>query len=321
MNPSLMNSKIHKHSRPILVTGAHRTGTTWVGKMLNASGETAYISEPFNLWHRRGVFRAKVKHWYTYLCEQNAANYTKAFQETLTFNYHLGLELLSLRSIKDFLRMNRDGLIFLRGKLSRQRPLLKDPFAVFSIPWLINQHNFQVVVTIRHPAAFVSSLKRLDWTFDFRHLLQQPLLMTDRLGAYKQQMIALLQDPPNVIAQGSLLWQMVYDTVNAYHQEYPEIQLVRHEDLAFLPVEGYSQLYQSLGLQFSPAVEKTIKHSSSSENPSELNRKKVHSVRLDSRASLENWKRRLTAQEINDIRKSTEELASYYYPEITWDNQ
>jgi LPS sulfotransferase NodH len=44
-------------NQPILVTGAHRSGTTWVGKILCASGEAAYISEPLNLWHRPGVMR------------------------------------------------------------------------------------------------------------------------------------------------------------------------------------------------------------------------------------------------------------------------
>ena len=51
--------------RPILVTGAHRSGTTWVGKMLAASREVAYISEPLNKWHRPGVMAIPVEYWYT----------------------------------------------------------------------------------------------------------------------------------------------------------------------------------------------------------------------------------------------------------------
>ena len=54
--------------RPILVTGAHRTGTTWVGRLLAAAPAVAYISEPLNVLHRPGVFRAKVANWYTYIC-------------------------------------------------------------------------------------------------------------------------------------------------------------------------------------------------------------------------------------------------------------
>ena len=41
-------------THPILVTGAHRSGTTWVGKMLAADADTGYISEPLNVLHRPG---------------------------------------------------------------------------------------------------------------------------------------------------------------------------------------------------------------------------------------------------------------------------
>ena len=46
-------------NNPILVTGSHRSGTTWVGKMLAADSDTAYISEPLNVLHRLGIFRAR----------------------------------------------------------------------------------------------------------------------------------------------------------------------------------------------------------------------------------------------------------------------
>ena len=58
-------------NQPILVTGAHRSGTTWVGKVLCASGEAAYISEPLNLWHRPGIMGAPVAGWYTYITDEN----------------------------------------------------------------------------------------------------------------------------------------------------------------------------------------------------------------------------------------------------------
>ena len=98
---------------PILVTGAHRTGTTWVGKMLAANSQTAYISEPLNVWHRAGVLRACVKHWYTYITDKNESAYLPAFNELLGFRYHLFDEIKSLHSSKDFFRMGRDFGIFL----------------------------------------------------------------------------------------------------------------------------------------------------------------------------------------------------------------
>lgn len=309
------------NSAPILVTGAHRTGTTWVGKMLAANSQAAYISEPLNIWHRPGVLRIPVQHWYTYICPQNEAQYLPAFQQTLSFRYHLLAEILSLRSLKDAGRMGRDAGIFLRGRVRRQRPLLKDPFAVFSAPWFAGRLNCQVVITVRHPAAFASSLKRLNWPFDFNHLLSQPLLMHDWLEPYRDQMLQMTRASTgaDVIDQASLLWRMVYQVVERYCQQYPQFKVVRHEDLSMDPLGGFQQLYASLGLKFTPRVRENILAASSSDNPHELSSRSVHSVRLDSRANLHNWRRRLSGDEINRVRRLTEETAGLFYPETDWE--
>jgi hypothetical protein len=309
---------------PVLVTGAHRTGTTWVGKMLAAGPRTAYISEPLNLWHRPGVLDAPVQNWYTYICPENEALYLPAFQQTLRFRYHLLAEILSLRSLKDLGRMGRDLSIFLRGRLRRQRPLLKDPFAVFSAPWFADRLGCRVVITVRHPAAFASSLKRLSWPFDFTHLLAQPLLMRDWLEPYREDILRMTGEQAaagggDIIEQASLLWRVVYQAVAQYCQGAAQFQVVRHEDLSLEPLQGFQRLYTSLGLEFSSQVEEAILASSSSENPRELSKRSVHAVRLDSRANLHNWKRRLTRDEIERVRRLTEDTAALFYPEIGWD--
>jgi hypothetical protein len=312
------------NSSPVLVTGAHRTGTTWVGKMLAAGPHSAYISEPLNILHRPGVLSSQVEHWYTYICPQNEAQYLPAFRQTLRFRYHLLAEILSLRSLKDAGRMGRDAGIFLRGRLSRERPLLKDPFAVFSAPWFASRLDCRVVITVRHPAAFASSLKRLDWPFDFSHLLAQPLLMRDWLEPYREQMLRMVSAPAStggaeVIDQAGLLWCLVYQVVAQYCQQYPQFQVVRHEDLSLDPLGGFQQLYASLGLEFTSRVREQILAASSSDNPGELSSRSVHAVRLDSRENLHNWKRRLTHDEINQVRRLTEETAALFYPEISWE--
>lgn len=302
--------------KPILVTGAHRTGTTWVGRMLAAGPGIAYISEPLNVLHRPGVMRAKVSYWYTYLASENGDAYLPALRETLAYRYHLPAEILSLRSGHDFLRMCRDVGIFARGRLFGSRPLLKDPFAVFSLPWFAEQLGCEIVVTVRHPAAFASSLKRLNWPFDFRDLLAQPLLMRDQLEPYRTRMESVPAD--DIIGQASLLWAMVYSSVQNLRRVIPSVCVVRHEDLSVDPVTGFRRLYGELGLNFNARVERKILDSSSAENPSELARRKVHSVKLDSRANLDNWKRRLTQEEIARVRLLTEGVVRDYYPEVDW---
>jgi len=300
---------------PILVTGAHRSGTTWIGKMLAVSGDIIYISEPLNLHHRPGVLQVPTKYWYTYICEENQSSFFPALQDTIRFRYHLWLEIKSFRSIKDVGRMMRDLGRFSDGRFRGARPLLKDPFAVFSAPWFAHWLGCQVVISVRHPLAFVSSLKRLRWDFDFRDLLAQPLLMRDYLEPFREDMLA---QPGDVIAQGSLLWRMVYGVVDGFRDSHPDFIVVRHEDFSRQPEDEFRDLYASLGLVFSRRIQNTIIKSSQGGNPEELSARRVHAVKLDSQANLTNWQKRLTNDDICRIRHLTSDIASKFYPEESW---
>ncbi len=304
---------------PILVTGAHRTGTTWVGKMLAASGQTAYISEPLNILHRPGVFITPTSHWYTYICADNESEFLQGLQDTISLRYHLLAEIRAIRSTKDLIRMGRDWEIFLRGRILHHRPLLKDPFAVFSAPWFAGRLGCQVVIILRHPAAFVSSLKRLNWPFDLADLLAQPFLMRDLLDPFRTDIEKAARSTIDPITQNSLLWRLVYTVVRNYQILHPEFRIVRHEDLSLNPKEAYRSLYHDLGLSFSARSERIILSSSSSENPNELTHRSAHSTQLNSLANLSNWKKRLSGSDIARVRELTEDLVSELYPDLEWE--
>ncbi len=303
-------------SQPILVTGAHRTGTTWVGKMLVAGGGAAYISEPLNVMHRPGVMRAPVSKWYTLITEENESTFLPAFLEMLDFRYGMWREIRSLRSAKDAARMGRDLYGFLSGKLKGQRALIKDPFAVFSMPWFAKRLDCRVVITTRHPAGFASSLKRLNWSFDFKDLLNQSRLMGDLLEEDRPAMESVSKE--DTIGQAAVLWRVIYRVVAGMIERYPDFILVRHEDLSLDPVQEFRTLFKKLDLDFNRNAEETILKASSAENPDELSRKKIHSVKLDSSANVDNWKKRLSAEEIQRIREITAGIAEVYYPNAVW---
>lgn len=316
--PPTTSARTSRSRSPLLVTGAHRTGTTWVGKMLAAAPQTAYISEPLNVLHRPGVFAAPVSRWYTYIHSANEDQYLPAYRQMLRLEYGLGRELASLRSRKDVLRMGRDAWIFWTGRLRRARPLVKDPFAVFSMPWFVERLEMQVVVTVRHPAAFASSLMRLDWPFQLADLLAQPDLMRDWLGPYRAEMEALLDQPGDILRQACLLWVMVYDVAAQVSQTYPQVRIIRHEDLSRAPLVEFERLYTALGLNFTTEARQAVQDSSSPANPAELSRQAVHAVQLDSRANLDNWKKRLTPQQIDQVREQTGQSAAHFYPDEDW---
>ncbi|WP_075261386.1 sulfotransferase [Geobacillus thermocatenulatus] len=53
-------------NNPILVTGAHRSGTTFVGKMLSLHPSIGYIQEPFNK-----DFGVKgIENWFLYTVDE-----------------------------------------------------------------------------------------------------------------------------------------------------------------------------------------------------------------------------------------------------------
>jgi hypothetical protein len=156
-------------------------------------------------------------------------------------------------------------------------------------------------------------------------MLAQPLLIRDWLAPFEDEMKALIAceeaqpDPEKIIDQASLLWKMIYATVDQLRQQFPELQVVRHEDLSQNPQEGYRSLYTALHLNYTSNAQRVIMISSSAENPKELAQGDVFGTRLDSRANLYNWKKRLSPEEVARIRRWTEPVIERYYPDISLD--
>jgi hypothetical protein len=300
--------------RPILLTGMPRSGTTWVARILAASGEVGHINEPFNLAVSPGTLRVPAEHWYAYVTAETEDRYLPALTRVLRFEYPLVRELRRCRSRTDVhhtLKWWRD---FIRSR--GLRPLVKEPHAVFSAGWFLERLGSDVVVMVREPLAVVSSWKRLGWSFDFENLLEQPALMRDWLRPFEAEMAAALSPACDLVDRVALLWRVIYSVVA--DERFPAVQLVRHEDLSRDPVDGYAQLYEALGLTFTDTVAKAVEASSSSENPPETSVETPHETQIDSKANLQNWRHRLSEEEVARIRLVTEETAAAYYPDLVW---
>jgi hypothetical protein len=297
--------------RPILVTGMARSGTTWVGQILAASGELGYIDEPFNHSPTHGgSIRFPVDYGYTYITAENEQRFLPALVSALRFEYPLARQLTRCRNrthVRETLSSWR-GFVRSRGR----RPLVKDPNAVFSAEWFMRRLASDVVVVVREPLAVVGSWKRLGWSFDFTNLLDQAALMRDWLGRFEPQMSAARQAAWGLVDNVSLLWHVIYAVVA--DERFPHVHLVRHEDLSRDPLGEYAKLYDTLGLTFTDAVAEAVVASSSGENPAETRIEKPYDTVLDSKANLESWRYRLADDEVVRIRQLTQKTAAHYYP-------
>ena len=306
--------------KPLLVTGAIRSGTGWVGQVLAASPTPlGYIWEPFSPRHRPGTLAINWPHWFPYVCAENAEPLVPAIERSLRFDYQAGAELAAVRSVKDAGRMARD-LTRWRGHRRRgAAALYKDPIAIFSAEWLAGRFDMDVVVTVRHPCAFAGSIKRLHWAYTkrFGDLLAQPLLMRDFLSGYEGPLRAYSEREQDIVDQAILLWNVQTEAIARHRRRHDsEWVFVRLEDISREPVARFRDIFERLGVTWNDRVEELVRETSDASNPAEASR--PDSVRRDSAAHITNWKRRLTDDEIARVRAGTEHLWTAFYDDGDW---
>jgi hypothetical protein len=244
---------------PILVTGAHRSGMTWAGRMLCASGEASYFSEPFNVGTRGPRWMPKgFPYWFYHIPAESEGEYEGDLQKVIALSYPVLRNVVRIRNLRHCGRMGRDYAISQWARLSRKRPLVKDPIALFSAEYLAIRFDMKVVVMIRHPAASVSSLKRLDWQFDFSEWLSQDLLMQDFLEPFRGSIREYARDKKDIVDQAILMSNVIYSVVHRYRETHPEWLFVMHEELAANPLDRFRELYRYCNLTFNEKASSNI---------------------------------------------------------------
>ncbi len=222
--------------KPILVTGSHRSGSTWVGRMIAESPAIAYIHEPFHIQHRKGICGAEFKYWFTYISYENESVFYNDLKRTIEYAYNLSGELKAKNFRKDLWDILREYCKFLIFRTLNFRPLIKDPIAVFSAEWLASKFDMEVIVLIRHPAAFASSLKRLNWKHPFSDFLSQPLLMKDHLYPFENEIKQYSEEEYDIIDQAILLWKLIHKMIIKYKEKHNDWIFLRHEDISQNPL-------------------------------------------------------------------------------------
>jgi hypothetical protein len=269
--------------------------------MLALAEDTKIAHEPFNIGSYAYALDGLARHWFTY---------------APALPRHAALEAF------DKVVKRKTGKVFPRREIQRWVPLyrggrliVKDPIACVSSEWLANNFELEVVVLVRHPAAFAASLKRLYWEFPFDHLLDQDLLMAEHLQPYRSEME---RRPKDVVAQAALLWKCLYSVLFTYVDRNPGWIVKSHEQLSREPVTELKGLYEALNLNWSDAIAGQIASHTQAGNPVRAPEGIVHEITRDSAANATSWKRTLTEHEIGCVQAITQDTASRYYSGEDW---
>ena len=193
--------------------------------------------------------------------------------------------------------------------------IVKDPIAALSSDWLARRFDLEVVVLVRHPAAFAASLKRLNWRHPFEHFLQQEMLMERYLDPYRAE---IASKPENIAEQAAIIWKCIYGVLFAYLDSNPNWLVKKHEVLSSNPVAELRNLCKALGLQWTKTVEDDVVEYTRSGNPVTAPEGTIHQIRRDSAAIVSRWKETLTKEEIAGVYRIARPLCDRLYTDEDW---
>ena len=305
-------SSLPDTARHILVTGSHRSGTTWVGRTISHNKRILYVDEPFNVDYPNCIMDLKLSKWFTYYPSsrqkeriQNSFDklfLTSSFYRTIWIAKNSGIDIKTPYHFCEHL---------LKNSFRASQILIKDPIALLSAGWLYEKYNLKVICMIRNPLAFVGSLKKLRWDFDFKNLKEQRELMENCLPSFATQVNMLCGYNGDFIDRACLLWNVLHYIILQYQKRYQSWLFVRYEDIAVNPIIKFQEIYEYLGFRLDNLTRRYIQKYTSDGNPIEA-RSDDYQPR-DAKRSLNTWKERLSNHEIDRVKRTTDEIATKFY--------
>lgn len=277
------------------MTGVPRCGSSWVGNVLSTARRVRYIYEPFN--PTRPPFIPQhpyLKRHHVYLAADDEDSLVKrsadaAFKGKVQFY--------------QFLRGMRWGYAW-RTIRPMDRVVIKDPTGMLLSGWVAKNYKAQVLVIIRHPCAFASSIQRLGYSTNITDFLDQPRLIEDWLEPYE----SLLHDCQSSFwRQIAAFWACAYTVLNGQLQHHPDWLEVFYEDLCVNPHEEYAKLYDRLDLQHTMATTRMVEKTSSTADY------RAKSTKRESQRMIDVWKERLTKESIKTIMEVVSHFQVPYY--------
>lgn len=301
---------------PILVTGTHRSGTTWVGRTLCLSPMAQYVHEPFAPMNHRSWLASPPTVRYLYQAPDADGPYVQDLRRIVELRPRWLPVLRRAKTLRDVANLGQEVASSWLTQRRGGTAVIKDPFSLLSAEWLQKQTNGVPIVLVRHPAGFVSSVKRLQWRLDETWLLRQSDLMAQELSPFRAELAAA--QALDIIDHSCLIWRVLNSVVARLEGDHPDWRVLRYEDLALDPVNEFESLYAYCGLPWEKSISDRVASKNSAANPTEVTSAKPGETSRNSREAIWTWHDRLSPEEIERVRTSTEDIASYWYKEDRW---
>lgn len=323
----------------ILITGARRSGTTFLGQILGKANNTGYLFEPLNT--EVGIKGLSINDWYPNFTSDNIkkedskvlenffeklnGSYKVSLGDSKTNNFIYDCKKIDLlknlftnvsneKLLKRFFRVifkNRGSYEFLKVKLYKwkiKNLVFKDPLAALSSDFLSTKFNMKVIVILRHPASYFYSMKKQNWGMSPENFLNQNI----QIDKFIKNTNELKTREDFSLLEYCIIYQELLKNV----KNNKNFILVRHEDICLNPILEIEKIFNLCNLDFSQNVKKIILDYTGDKNVKDTNIK--NKTKRDSKEIINSWKKKLSKDDIKKIKYFTFELIKDHYPESEW---
>ena len=266
-----------------VVTGMHRSGTTFVGKILDACDDLAVFHEPFNRhFGLKGI----------------AKNYPAVDDGYESYATDLLSRLARLEKMQFVSDCQKDSAIkavvrkVIGGKSEQQwrrirmtnkfrakTLVLKDPFLSLSTQTLTTNLEYKVVFLCRHPVAVWSSIQQMDWRMDLGNFFGEDFPLSEADSEIER-------------------FCQVWSVLNAHNMSIanPNFLFVTHEALCLTPQAEFERIFNHLGIAFTQRPRARLNEMSSGATADKKGAK-LHQFKRNSAEIIHAWKRKVPQHE------------------------
>lgn len=302
-----MNATARTQSRPLLLAGIPRSGTTWTMQVLGADPNLAPLLEPDNegtsapaIWGKKAVGRFPALQPGDH--DQRYHGLWSWILAGAPRSPRLRVAAQILRPVQPpgrtrFLQGRRVPLMTMAGaiashpgsgtpsELGNQRLLVKSVHVPLALEWLAEEFEIDVLVLLRHPGNVLASWLALNLNERFIRLEDNPAVRTRLLDSW-----GVAAPGPDSLERMVFSIGVLTTALEAAASRHPRWLVRTHEQLCSDPGREFKKLYADLGLTWSEAVEGFLV---GNDRPGE--------GFLTQRVAAElpdNWKRRLTSDQV-----------------------
>lgn len=218
------------YRKTVLLAGGGRSGTTWVGDLINYRNRYRVMFEPF---HAKKIGLLEHFEQFQYLRPDNRSNvYLQPVTAILSGNIrHEWID-----------RFNK--------KFIARKRLIKEIRGNLMLKWI--QTNFPeipIVLLLRHPCAVINSRMKLGWQPNPARYLNQIDLVEDFLKPF----CPIIENTSDIFEKYVIHWCVQY-LVPLKQFKMGEILVAFYEDLCVEPERELKRIFDFIGEPFKPAV-------------------------------------------------------------------